>query len=99
MVLKQVPNGLHSKNLIDMILNTKEERADKLFDYVQTLLEIENPEDLTIFKTDLSPIGFNVDCSVYVDPNWKRQTIVLSVGQILLMEFTKSNNNDSTRIL
>jgi hypothetical protein len=72
-----------------MILCTKKEMEEKLFDYVQTMLEIQDDEDLKIISYKSSPAGYYIDYKIWNDPNWIKKSMTLFNADILLIEFSK----------
>lgn len=72
-----------------MIICTSDEREQKIFDLVQTLLGIKDEGDLKIFSVEPSYNGFEVLYGTYQYDEWSSSSLTLFNSQILLIESFK----------
>ena len=68
-----------------MQITTKEQLAQRIHDYVQTMLGIQNDSKLDIIWYEPTNFGFTVRYRVWEDPEWEYVNFDLYNSQIILM--------------
>lgn len=68
-----------------MIISTSQQQTYRIFDFVQTILKIDNPDDLRIISVEPNSDGFWVVYSEYNGKDWDRDEMQLWNSQIILL--------------
>jgi len=69
-----------------MILCNYTEREERIFDWVQTYLNIADEGDLKIISVEPFISGLEIVYERWFDPEWEKSTLTLFNSQILLFE-------------
>ncbi|MEY2702781.1 MAG: hypothetical protein RLY43_1419 [Bacteroidota bacterium] len=73
-----------------MIFCTEKERNDKIFNLVQTILNIENEQDLEVYYIGFKENGVHINYKQFKEGEWVHWGMLITNSQlILLLSFEK----------